>query len=262
MRLNEVLRNISVDIDVGDFSQILYNLIVPDDTRAIIPNTTIAPYKNLRPILNENYTKVIIKNLQKEKRITPARQCAILKHLYDYSVISNSHAMKCVTLQPYVNVKKNKEGKYYYSYTTYNRIGTDHLLFLNDFKYITHPIEFVEKPCFLDVEIDDIDLKDIERLGSFDRCDQYVAHQLLMLEEYSQSAASSSSSSLSNSTRRTRTITSDLGKSLPQNASWHTISAPYLAGYFYFNQKTKNNESYTFNKKDSNVNSLRNVLNI
>lgn len=225
--LVDIIKKINTNLTREQLIEILYRLIHFDCGKRL-PPTDMKPYNELRPMLNEHYTTTFINNI-KDAQYNPSQITSILVHLYRYSIVSNTSNIASLTLQPYVTLNMKADGEYIISYETFNDF--DHnakILHMNDLKYIKEPIEFIEKPCIVDIDSNTDIIDDMEHLYSPEKCDQYIATQM-MLREVMSSACSTIS-------QKRNTVPNNMSNKYPRDMR----SLPYYIGYYYYNLKTNN----------------------
>lgn len=221
--LVETLQKINKPLSREEFAKILYSLIQPDCGK-VQPQLDVEPYSRLRPILNEQFTMTIIRNLS-ESQYAPAEISGILAHIYKYSIVSNNDVMASYQLQPHVSTFIDNDGKYVLYYETFNEKKVEGMRYMNDWRYIYQPIEFIEKPCVLPIDERGIET---DNIFTFEQCDQNAAFRKMAEESYNQPKPSSSSSS--SSSKRLPVGAVPISKTTP---SRHFLSRFYLLGYYY-----------------------------
>lgn len=235
--LIDVLQKINRPLSKNDLAEILFTLIYSKSQDRL--RTKIEPYNQLKPLLNEQYTLVFIKSFAKNQDIFGINEiCGILVHLYRYSHVSNYSDIACLQLQPHVTVNIDKDGKYYIIYETFDTVKKkERQTYMNDFKYITDPIEYFEKPCIVDIRNNEFDFYDIEKLYSYEKCDQYMAFQIMLAENSSSDNNIQEKQSPANLAK----VSSQLSKNI--------LTKPYLMGYYYYKVGLSKGE-YLFDKKN------------
>lgn len=219
-----------------ELSNILYRLIY-FECGGNAPVVDLKPYNELRPILNENYTLTLIKNLE-TRTYEPSEIASILVHVYQYSIVSNNVHVASMQTQPYVTLNMATNGQYIFSYETFNDYdNAARIRHMNDIKYITNPIDYLEKPCFIDTEENDLFIDDLEKLYSPEKCDQYLAN-LMMLKDI----ATSTTDAVNNS----RSVSNTLGAISKKSRDIRTL--PYILGYYYYGLGMKDN-NYVFTEQ-------------
>lgn len=179
--LFNILQKINGFLSKKELSKILYSLIQPNCGR-VIERTKISPYNELKPMLDEHYTLTFIKSLE-EKDYNSNEITGILIHLYQYSHLANINSLASIQLQPAVFLHAEKNGKFILIYETfYVNSRNLNIININDFKFISEPIEFVEKPCEIDVKLQRIDYDKLDVLYCPEKCDQYLAFCLMLTE--------------------------------------------------------------------------------
>lgn len=222
MALSDVLRRIKAPLNQDTFASILYNLIKNEGCHKSA-RIDIEPYNDLRPDLNLHFTMSIIRNM--EEPIYPENViCSMLVFLYQYSIVSDIESIACLRLQPHVTLAVAKDGRYVVVYDTFNMnmVNAINSPFMNDFKYIMQPIEFVEKPCHVDTTSNVIQLEEMEKLYTYEKCDQYVCYRLMLCDD------NEGGCNTSEYKRNPRVQATD--KSLSRNY----LSKPFLAGYYCY----------------------------
>lgn len=228
--LIDILREINEPLTRENFAKILYNLIQPDCAK-ITEYITQTPYNRLKPILNEQYTLTFIGSLKKAQ-YDPEYISSILAHLYQYSYVSSIEKYASLQLQPQVNLSVNNDGKYILYYKTFhieNNITS--VIYINDFKFITEPIEFVEQPCNVPVPIPWSQTTDLEILYSHEKCDQYLSFQLMLQEADAgqpNKNSTTTTSRLPSAQRQARLA--EINKT-----SKEIFTRAYWIGYYYYN---------------------------
>lgn len=262
--LADILHKISEPLSREMFADILFRLINSDCSNTYEKLETI-PYNRLKPILNEQYTLKIIQSLEKTNYNTEEIS-GLLVHLYRYSYVSNIRNVACITLQPHVFLAIDKDGRYFFNYETFNIIKPkNNITFLNNFGYISEPIEFIERPCVVDIKFRDSHIKELELLYDTDKCDQYLAFHMMLSNSSSSStktadntstpdddkpstsaeASSSRIFSLPSATRNARVT--ELSKT-----SRDIFSKAYWMGYYYYGlgDNISGSYNYTFDNKN------------
>lgn len=233
--LVDILQKIDTPLSKADFAKVLYQLIQPScggGAAVVNERASLKPYDLLQPILNEQYTLVFIKSLErKADQFTAKEISSILAHLYRYSYVSSISSIASLQLQPYVALNFASDGKHMITYETFDVVERRQKdRYLNDFKFIMSPIEFIEKPCVVKIPQPNYNMYDLESLYSYDKCDQYMAFQA-MLDENTKALASSSGASSSSS----RPSTSSAARLRDINrASRFILSRIYLKGFYYY----------------------------
>lgn len=259
--LVDVLQKITHNLTRADFAKVLYALIQSECSR-VPERIEFVPYNQLKPILNEHYTLAFIRSLKAEQ-YTPRDITSVLSHLYQYSYVAGLNSVASVQLQPHVIQNVDAEGRYIYNYETFEIVERlPNFVKLNDFKFISEPVEFIEKPCIVDVEsLSDSYLEEMEKLYSYDKCDQYLAFHIMLREnsddgsapatlseEASTSAAAttglagrfSSPDSLASTRQARLTELNKTSRSIFSKAYWtgyYYYGINQGAGYYVFDQK-------------------------
>lgn len=242
MLLN-ILQKINSPLSRVDFARILFALIQRNCDN-IIERINIEPYNQLKPILNEHYTLTFIKSL-KSSNYSINEVTSILVHLYQYSHVSGINRISSIQLQPYVTLNINENGKYIFNYNTYKiHEGVSNLLTINDFKFISEPIEYIERPCIVDVNTHQMHIDEMEILYSPEKCDQYLAFQLML--------SSNNNSPATNTNTQTNRIDINMPSTSRQKrvnelnkTSRSIFTKAYRIGYYYHGLNV-NKGSYTF----------------
>lgn len=243
--LVDILQRISVPLSRDEFAKILFSLIQSGCGR-LTERTEIQPYNQLKPILDENYTLTFIKSLKKSN-YSPREIASVLAHLYQYSYVSHINHITCITLQPHVIMSVDANGKYLLSYETFHlneKKPTHNLTFVNNFRFIQEPIQFIEKPCIVDIPQDNLYIQEMEILYSPDRCDQFLAFQLMLAD-----AQKSSSSTLTGGTERNLSMPSTSRQARLAEISKTSraiFSKAYWCGYYYYGIPGAGLSNYTF----------------
>lgn len=256
--LVDILHKISQSLSRENFARILFHLIHPDCSSQYNKLEDV-PYNRLKPILNEQYTLKFINNLNKAN-YTPEEISGVLIHLYHYSHVSNIKNIACITLQPHVFLGVDKNGKYFYNYETFHLNTTkQNITYLNNIGYVSEPIEFVERPCIVDVKTHDSHIKELELLYDMDKCDQYLAfHMMLGNNNNTQTFGNSGESSATNAASAdnqpststgVRTFglpstTRDIRAAELNKTSRSIFSRPYWMGYYYYGLENIAGNSY------------------
>lgn len=235
--LINILQKINDPLSKSELSQILYSLIQPHcgyTKKHVV--TTISPYDELKPILNEHYTLYFIQTL-KEDNYNPTNISSILIHLYQYSFVANRNFVSDLQLQPYVKLNVKENGKFIYTYETYRvHDKLANILFVNDFSFITEPIEYIEKPCYVNVESMRSNIDEMEILYSPEKCDQYLAFQMMLCEN----------NRLNDEQQQKANIPSTSAEAEKQKNNKTTISSRsiftkhYWVGYYYYGLNHEN----------------------
>lgn len=258
--LVDVLQKITTSLSREEFASILFRLIQPDCGR-VTTRIEQAPYNELKPFLNEHYTMTVIRNLNAQK-YEATNISSILSHLYQYSIVTMNSTVASLQLQPYVTLNMDKSGKYIYTYKTYNQY--DHLasiIHMNDFKYITEPIEFIEKPCTVDYNACTLHIDEMELLYSHEKCDQYLAFQMMIQNNSTESSEATKKPqagptlSAAGTSRRTFNIQQSSRLSAAGSSSFNktvrsVLSLPFVLGYYYYGLTASDKKGrYKFDEK-------------
>lgn len=251
--LIDILQKITDSLTRNELATILYNLIQPNCGHQRSKNTT-PPYNELRQILDEQYTMTHIVNL-KNASYTADEIIGLLGHLYQYSIISKLNMTNNLQVQPHVILGHGNDGNYIYIYDTFNVF--DHLaniIYMNDFKYIMEPVQFVERPRFIDIVSNVLHINEMEKLFAHDKCDQYLAFQIMLQENnatcvtYTDNpSVSSGDTTASVLPQRRSFLQTGIRRSTDTNNADTTqkastlITLPYLVGYFNYKLTLDNN---------------------
>ncbi|WBR61495.1 hypothetical protein [Drosophila suzukii associated hytrosavirus 1] len=231
--LVDVLQKISSPLTRESFGKILYALIQADCGRQ--PERIEAvPYNMLKPILNEHYTLTFIRSLR-QQQYSAAEIASVLSHLYQYSYVAGLNSIASIQLQPHVLLNVDSVGRYIFNYETYSlEEYIPNVRHINDFKFISEPIQFIEKPCVFDLPRTNEHTEEMENLYSYDKCDQYLAFQLMLSSNSDDDNRPSTSRETTGrgfeglSTARQSKV-AELSKT-----SRAIFSKPYWAGYYYY----------------------------
>lgn len=246
--LVDIIQKIDKSLTSVEFSRILYSLI---QSCSGYSTTKIDkhPYNELKPILDEDYTLYFIDSL-KDNLYDSEKIIAVLIHLYQYSYMCSIHNNSSIQLQPYVQVKQDKEGRYFLLYETYHVLAKNgNIVNIKDFKYIKDPIEFVERPCIVDSKRYELNLDPLHLLFSHDKCDQYIAFNMMLKGNAGYCSASSTIqlpylNKPDEFTRSRRTIQQ------VNKMSKDILSKPYFNGYYYYDNLNTNYKGfYLFEEK-------------
>lgn len=230
--LIDILQKITNPLSKKELAEILYSLIYSRCSDR--PRTSREPYNQLKPVLNEQFTLVFIKSLDRNKeQFQPNEISGILVYIYRYSHVSNYSDIACLQPQPHVAINITNDGKYCITYETFDIVGKykKDVSYMNDFKFISQPIEYIEKPCIVDINRYDYDMDEAENLYSYEKCDQLMAFKIMLAEN----AISSTTTSQSSPSNQQRPATSSAMRNRDlSRTSKNILSKSYLLGYTYY----------------------------
>lgn len=147
---------------------------------------------------------------------------SLLAFFYKYSMISNNEVISTYTLQPHVSLHQDMNGKYLLAYETFNEKHIEDMRYINDWRYIYYPIEFVEKPCSVPMDERGIE---IDNIFTFEQCDQYAAFRKMAEESTNEPKTTTVAG-----TSRQRVTTTVISKGTPSRS---VLSRQYLLGFYY-----------------------------
>lgn len=248
--LVDILQQVTEPLSRADLAEILFNLIQPDCSRVHSKIEKI-PYNQLKPILNEQYTRKFIYSLTEEE-YQPSNITSLLIHLYQYSIVTRNERWTSVTLQPQVTINIDTDGKYIINYKTFQFFDIPSpVTYINDFAFISEPIEFINMPCYVDIPNDHVFIRDMEILYSPEKCDQYLAFMMMIganVRDCGDAASSNNEQNRASTSSLSTRRSTQLAKT--NKTATDVFSRAYWCGYYYYNTPSLAKKGYyTFDKQ-------------
>lgn len=285
--LINVFKKINKPLLGSDFINIIHYLIQSDYGYLNSKKIEEKPYDELKPMLNEKYSLRFIGSIEINRSYGPQEIISILAHLYQYSHVSSLEDVAALQPQPYVITSLDKDGKYILKYETFHvYVKTWNNIHIDDPKFISEPIEFIEKPCFINVDLNKPNNSEIAALLSCEKCDQYLAFHAMIRENQPPSTATTAADKtnrggtqeqnratsflpnfdktikIPSSITETTTTTTQQSISATNKTAQSIISKLYWVGYYYYGTGQSNPGRYNFHGilEDQNKIKIPNVV--